>query len=188
MQQTIFHRPDFVILTGGPGAGKTTLIETLHRKGFNTVPEAARQIIRQQVAQDGTALPWKDTTAYTHLMLERSAKDFTGATNRPSTFTFFDRGIPDALAYARLINLHIIPEMDQYALQYRYCNQVFILPFWEAIYATDAERKQTKAEALLTFHTLAETYTAYGYAVIEVPIGIPEQRAQFVLNQLQLLA
>ena len=41
-----------VVVSGGPGAGKTTLVDELKRRGFCCVPEVARQIIQEQV-RDG---------------------------------------------------------------------------------------------------------------------------------------
>src|SRR3546814_5509037 len=35
-------RPDFHVITGGPGSGKSTLIEVLEVEGFDNMPEAGR--------------------------------------------------------------------------------------------------------------------------------------------------
>ena len=45
------------VITGGPGSGKSTLIKALAERGFCTMPEAGRAIIRDQVAIGGEALP-----------------------------------------------------------------------------------------------------------------------------------
>lgn len=37
------------IITGGPGVGKTILVDFLKSKDFSVVPESARAIIRDQV-------------------------------------------------------------------------------------------------------------------------------------------
>ncbi|HEX6545735.1 MAG TPA: AAA family ATPase [Bryobacteraceae bacterium] len=65
-----FNNPKLYIVSGGPGAGKTTLLLELQKLGYSHAPEAARQIIREQVSAGGTALPWSDRRAYTQLMLE----------------------------------------------------------------------------------------------------------------------
>src|SRR3546814_9419519 len=62
-------RPDFHVITGGPGSGKSTLIEALAVEGFDHMPEAGRAIIRDQVAIGGAALPWADRAAFAELML-----------------------------------------------------------------------------------------------------------------------
>ena len=42
-----------VVVTGGPGSGKTTLVEALGRRGYATVPEAAIQVIEAKNAELG---------------------------------------------------------------------------------------------------------------------------------------
>src|SRR3546814_3868123 len=58
-----------LVITGGPGSGKSTLIEALAVEGFDHMPEAGRAIIRDQVAIGGVALPWADRAAFAELML-----------------------------------------------------------------------------------------------------------------------
>ena len=67
---------NFYIITGGPGVGKTTLLEGLQQEGFNSVSEVARPIIKEQMETGGDALPWMDTRKYSDLMLSRSVDDF----------------------------------------------------------------------------------------------------------------
>ncbi|BFO11002.1 hypothetical protein GGER_35120 [Serratia rubidaea] len=58
-----------IILTGGPGSGKSTLIDALARRGYACSTEAGRAIIQQQVATGGNALPWEDRQAFAERML-----------------------------------------------------------------------------------------------------------------------
>lgn len=173
---------NFYVVTGGPGAGKTTLLQALSKYNVLCVPEVARQIIREQVEQGGRAVPWDDAVQYKELMLQRSIEDYLRIdTSLP---VFFDRGIPDTLAYARLIG-HDTP--GEAAAQYRYNKDVFILPPWEAIYKTDRERKQTFGEAIDVCRRLEDEYAGHGYNVIEVPLVSAEERAQFVLDKIHYI-
>jgi predicted ATPase len=81
------------VITGGPRSGKTTLLNELARRRYPCVPEVARQIIQEQVASGGNALPWGDRTLYTGLMLERSIQSFLEHFS-DSRVTFADRRIP----------------------------------------------------------------------------------------------
>ena len=92
------------VITGGPGSGKTTLLQELSVRGYGCIPEAVRQIIQEQVASGGQALPRTDKTLYTRMMLQRSITTFLKYTPAAQV-TFADRGIPDTLCYARLIAL-----------------------------------------------------------------------------------
>ncbi|MCE8459531.1 AAA family ATPase, partial [Rhodovulum sulfidophilum] len=69
----------FFVVTGGPGAGKTSLITELARRGFHTIPESGRAIIREEMQSDGDALPWADRTAYAERMLQRDLRSYEDA-------------------------------------------------------------------------------------------------------------
>lgn len=181
----MIYKPNFFVITGGPGVGKTTLLEQLQQRGYRCVPEVARDIIREQITQKGDALPWGNIPAYTSLMLSRSIDSYRE--NIPEEgFLFFDRGIPDTLAYAHLTHQAISPELQQAALNYQYNIQVFILPPWAEIYHTDTERKQTYQEAVDTYNIMYSTYESLGYTLTMVPKTSPEERTDFVLQQIQL--
>jgi predicted ATPase len=171
------------VITGGPGAGKTTLLLELERRGFRCSHEVARQIIQEQIAANGDALPWADTARYTELMLARSIAAHRENSLSPE-IVFMDRGIPDVACYARLIGIPLLENLNAY----RYNPIVFLAPPWQEIYATDAERKQTYAEAVATYETMAEVYREYGYRSVELPKASPQERAEFVLARAGLAA
>jgi predicted ATPase len=56
----------FFVVTGGlgPGSGKTALTDALEQAGSARTVEAGRGVIRDQVAIDGPALPWRDPIAF----------------------------------------------------------------------------------------------------------------------------
>lgn len=183
MTDSILFRKDFSVITGGPGAGKTTLLNEIQNNGYKYVPEVAREIIQTQVSSNGDALPWGNVTKYRDLMLDESIESYLSAlTNQPGQMLFFDRGIPDTLAYSYLINIPISKKLESAARQYRYNKQVFILPPWKEIYETDHERIQDFEEAVATYTIMCETYKQLDYELIEVPKTSVEQRASFILH------
>jgi predicted ATPase len=178
------YAQNLFVITGGPGAGKTTVLRELEKRGYKYAPEVARQIIQEQVRESGKALPWEDRERYTELMLERSIQSFVE--HRPARApTFSDRGIPDTLCYARLIGL---PEKSIRLAcdEYRYAQRVFIAPHWPEIYGTDSERKQDFEEAQRTYELMAKVYEECGYELVELPRVGPAARAEFVISQLKL--
>jgi predicted ATPase len=175
--------PNLIVITGAPGAGKTTLLNILATLGFSIVPEAARQIIQEQQTTNSNALPWADTTAYIKLMLDRSISSFLQYENSPR-LTFFDRGLPDTLGYAHIIKLTDPSSIQLACNQYRYSSPVFVAPPWREIYTTDSQRKQTYEEAIESFQHVVTSYHSCGYKTHELPQASPEDRADFVLNQI----
>lgn len=176
-------RDDFIVITGGPGAGKTTLLNEIQKNGYNYVPEVAREIIQAQVSSNGEALPWKNVEKYRDLMLNESIESYLSAfVNPPEKVLFFDRGIPDTLAYSYLINVPISEKLASAVRKYRYNKQVFILPPWKEIYINDNERIQDFEEAAATYDIMFKTYKQLDYKLIEVPKISVEQRASFILH------
>lgn len=172
------------VITGGPGTGKTTLIEALKAEGLQCIDEVARQIIKEEMAHDGEALPWKDTMRYTQLMLKRSVETYGEYASR-SDISFFDRGIPDTLAYARLIGLDGIRFIQNAVHDFRYNPAVFILPPWKAIYCNDEERRQSFDKAVDTYHVLYETYIQAGYTLIELPQVSVQERVRLIMEKMK---
>lgn len=174
------------IITGGPGVGKTLLLNELSRQGCKTVPEDARQIIREQMKINGEGLPWKNKALYSHLMLHASVETYKRVINEPSSkIVFFDRGILDTICYMQMENIPISDGLRIAVSLRPYQTKVFILPPWEEIYKTDNERKQTWEEAVFTFEKMKETYLKFGYNIIEVPKCSVEERAKFVLDSIK---
>ena len=170
------------ILTGGPGAGKTTVLEELEKRGFTCFPEIAREIIKEQLATGGSALPWQDTHQYKQLMVSRTIAQFKIEANSPTNLCFFDRGIVDLISYSKLINSPIEEDLHYAALYDRYNPLVFIFPPWKEIYKTDTERKQNFEEAILTYEILKQAYEEYEYKTIDVPFTEVRERADFILG------
>lgn len=173
----------YVILTGGPGAGKTTLIAALKQRGYATAPEAGRAIIQNYQAIEGPALPWRDRGLFAELMLSWELRSYGAAAEQEGT-VFFDRGVPDVLGYLDLIGLPVPEHAKRAAELFRYHPTVFILPPWPEIFAQDAQRKQTLEEAEQTCAALTKAYAQAGYALAEVPRGTVAQRTDFILAHL----
>ncbi|RBL89340.1 AAA family ATPase [Chitinophaga flava] len=171
------------VFTGGPGAGKTSVITALQQSGYPVVPESGRQIIQEQMAGGGQALPWVDKVLFRDRMLSTALQDFESVTagDRP---VFFDRGIPDLVGYSRLEQLPVPAALLQYAVQLRYNQRVFIFPPWEEIYQGDTERRQDYATAVATYEAMTAAYTASGYELLVVPKTNIAGRVTFILERL----
>ena len=171
------------IITGGPGAGKTTLIEVLNKQGYNCVPEASRALIKEEVLRESTCLPWADVSCYTQLALKRMTDAYDNGAD--SELIFYDRGIPDLVSYLNLANVPVHTSITEALSSYTYNHIAFILPPWREIYRLDAERWQTFKEAELIYSYLVEIYTKLNFKLITLPKITANQRAGFILNILK---
>ena len=142
------------VITGGPGTGKSSLIDALAARGYRTMPEAGRAIIRDQVAIGGSALPWADRALFAELMLGWEMRSHREALASPSP-VLMDRGIPDVVGYLTLCGLPVPDHVERAAKVHAYNRRVFLAPYWDAIFTQDAERKQDRAEAEATGRVMA---------------------------------
>ena len=170
------------VLTGGPGSGKTTLVEALGDAGFSTCPEAGRAIIRDQTALGGPALPWNDPALFAELMLSWDVRSHRAASGRGNP-VFLDRGVPDTIGYLRLTGIAVPAHMQTAAHRFRYNAKVFVTPPWRDIFARDDERGQTWEEAVRTHDVMVETYAGLGYQPTPVPCAGVEERLRFILAE-----
>jgi predicted ATPase len=171
----------FHVITGGPGSGKTTLIDALADAGFARTIEAGRAIIQDQAAIDGPALPTRDPLLFAELMLSWELQSHRTAQHQDGPI-FFDRGVPDIAGYYRLIGRAVPPHLAAAAGRFRYNRRVFAAPPWPEIFGQDDERKQTFDEAVRTFEAVTGAYRDFGYELVPLPLVPVPQRVEFVLQ------
>lgn len=171
--------PKLFVITGGPGAGKSTLIAALAHAGFAVAPEAGRRVIQEQQAAGGNALPWTDPLAFAQAMLAHDLESYTRLAAEPGP-VFCDRGLPDVIGYLQLEGLAVPEAIWRAAREHRYQERAFICPPWRTIYSTDSERRQTLEIAEHTYAAMVAVYTELGYTLIEVPRTPVDTRVRFV--------
>jgi predicted ATPase len=170
----------FIVISGGPGFGKSRLIQALAARGFAGTAEVGRRIIRQQMAIGGPALPWMDRALFAETMLALEIENYLA---QPSATAWFDRGVPDVIGYLQLEGLPVPAHMRRAAERYRYHPAVLICPPWPEIFGQDAERRQTADVAAATCAAMEGIYRSLGYGLVEVPRLPPvEDRTDFILR------
>ncbi|MBB4000327.1 AAA family ATPase [Aureimonas pseudogalii] len=90
-----------------------------------------------------------------------------------------------AIRNGALCGLPVPAHIEAAAKIHPYNKRVFLAPYWDAIFAQDAERKQDRQEAEATGRVMAETYTRLGYQIVELPLASIEQRADFMADSLR---
>ena len=169
---------NYFILTGAMGAGKSTILKELRKLGMICIDEPARQILAEQRNVQGDGVPDKDQKLFTDLLLSRSIYQFKQMQERKGP-VIYDRGIADNICYAQLFDLDTQITHNA-AREYHYNKLVFFLPGWKEIYENDDERKMTFDQANQFGHNIKTIYAELGYDVVDVPIGSPSSRAEFI--------
>ncbi len=149
--------------------------------GYGTVDESARAIIAERVARGSSRRP--DAVAFAREILRRDIEKYVSRP-RTSQWVFFDRGLIEALAMLHDVSPLPSIELESMLAHYPFHEVVFVLPPWEAIYAPDAERDQSFAEAIDVHARVVRWYRSCGYVINEVPCLPVAQRAMHVLQTL----
>ena len=171
------------VLTGGPGTGKSTLLEELARRGYQTVPEAARQIIKEEMPKERPVLPWTDLSEFQEKVLQRQL-DLESKIS--AGLVFLDRGLLDSIAYCREGDISLPETLKQIVEKERHQRRyagIFILDFLPS-YVADGVRREEQEEAEDLHFQIGAVYEELYYQCWHVPVLSPAKRAQFILKYL----
>lgn len=174
---------EIVVLIGGPGTGKTTLIQKLTEKGYVCYPEISREVTLEARRQGIEQLFLEKPLLFSELLLEGRKKQHRQALEEETQIVFIDRGIPDVLAYMHYIGDSYPAFFEEACHNHKY-TKIFFLPPWEEIYTADEARYENYEQAKLIAGHLQETYRKYGYELVEVPKDTPDNRILFILGHL----
>ncbi len=171
-----------IVLTGAPGTGKSSLIEALGGLDYPVHRENARAWISEHKDRPNAPMPWHRLEEFSQKMIDAGIDSYERA--MPGEFNFYDRGIPDTLAYLKVDGKPIPSEWISLMTTYRYEDLVFIAPLWPEIYSPDPERKESWDQAERIHEALCEVYDSLGYRLIELPKSPLEDRIEFVFKKL----
>ena len=174
-----------IVITGGPSTGKTSIITEIEANGYACMPEISRQITLDARNSGIEHLFLTDPILFSIKLLDGRTQQFKDAENLQKNIVFFDRGIPDVLAYLNGTETDNKQHFVDASSKYKY-DIVFILPPWKEIHTQDNERYEDFDEAQRIHGLLEKTYTELGYAPIDVPIGTIADRTQFILNAIKI--
>ncbi|AVR46460.1 ATPase [Christiangramia fulva] len=172
-----------IVITGGPGTGKSSIVKELERKGETCLHEISRQITLDARKDGIEQLFLSRPLLFSQKLLEGRLKQFHEATAFEADHIFIDRGLPDVIAYMDFFNTPYPQTFVNTCGKHRY-DEIFFLPPWEEIYQSDNERYENFEEALKISSYLYKTYKDYGYKPIEVPKDSVEKRCRFILENL----
>ena len=87
-----------IVLIGGPGTGKSTVLNKLKEKGFFCFDEVSREVILKAQKEGIEQLFLTEPLLFSEMLLEGREQQFLKADKRKENVIFLDRGIPDVYA------------------------------------------------------------------------------------------
>jgi predicted ATPase len=171
MRQTSWH-----IITGAPCSGKTTVIKEIEQRGIRVIHEAARAYIDRQLGR-GLRLDQikANMEQFERHILQAKVRVEDSLTKTETVF--FDRGVPDSIAYYNLAGLDPAEPLEL-SRRIRY-GRIF---FFERLnFFKDGVRSEDEMIAARLNALLLQAYEAIGYDIIPVPVMPVADRTDLVL-------
>ena len=158
------------VLTGAPGAGKTTLADALRRRGHHVVPEAATDVVTRFRAA-GIDDPEHTAAFIAEILREQQHRAAAAA---GEAMQIHDRSPVCTVALARWLG-HPEPEVDDTA----YERNVFLVQPLGFLTRT-AVRRISYPDSLRFAAVHAEVYRERGFTLIDVPAAPVADRVALV--------
>ena len=175
-----------IVITGGPGTGKSSIIQELKKRGFYCFDEISREVTLKAREDGIEQLFLTEPMRFSELLLKGRIQQFKDAETINKEFVFLDRGIPDVLAYMDYIKDEYPKEFVDACNNHVY-SHAFILAPWQDIFSSDSERYENFDQAIEIHKHLLNTYKNHDYSLLDVPFGSIASRTDFILNVIQAL-
>jgi predicted ATPase len=172
---------EFIVITGGPCSGKTTIIDALAKRGHTTVPEAATELIEDPTLEDLRSNPREFQLQVLRRQLENEGRVLETAD--AGSVVFLDRGVGDGFSYLRYHGIEPLEELGEaWSLARRRSRSIL---FFESRpdYQPASHRSETPAEASRIQELLLEDYRSRHDRVLLIPWLPIEERLATVLEE-----
>ena len=172
------------VLTGAPGAGKTSIINALAAMGHDVVPEAATYIIAQEAAK-GIAEPWL-YPGFIDKIIALQARRQEESAGQDDDIQFFDRSPVCTFALAIYLGFppsrSLLNEMTRIETGRIYERRVLFVENLGFVEKTAARRINFE-DSLVFERVHREAYQRFGYECVSIPAAAPPDRVNQVLAE-----
>lgn len=171
-------RDRIIGLTGGPGTGKSSVIEILQKRGEQVIPETFTTLFNQAQKDNKVGAFFADPLQLRYdLMKHQIAEE--NARNKNKT-TYVDETALGILFFGNKYGVQMPQELYEDAENRRYDIIFVFRPLPKEFYKQTDVRQETYEQSKELHEFLKKKYQETGLKIIYVPFASPEQRADFI--------
>ncbi|MFA6383296.1 MAG: ATP-binding protein [Parcubacteria group bacterium] len=172
---------NWYVITGAPSSGKTTLIKQLEEKGYYVIHEVAREYIDKEMAKGKTIEEIRKNERHFQDEVLKMKIDLEKKLSK-NKIIFFDRGIPDSLAYYKLYGWKVSQDLQK-AVDECWYKKIFLLDFYD--FKKDYARTESREQQVKIHDLMEKTYRETKIPLEIIPkMEIKEHRAKHILKNL----
>lgn len=182
--QNVYSHNKKYILTGGPGCGKTTVLNELAQKGYQTCPEAYSELYKEFKAKNELDRFLPCTIEQRWLLMKKHEEQ--EALLDQDRIAFVDRSVPDVIFYGNYLRLDMPGDLLQIFENHKseYVKVFFFEQPSQELYEQNEVRYETFEEAVNIHNQLLYGYRSNGFEIIHVPFDSVKTRVNYILSHI----
>tara|TARA_S200000501_G_C20846890_1_gene753990 strand:+ start:1624 stop:2163 length:540 start_codon:yes stop_codon:yes gene_type:complete len=171
-----------ILITGGPGSGKTTIINELKKRKFECRDEIVRDLTMKGKSNGINQVFLDNPLEFSEsLMKLRLTQFFIKSNNR---FIFFDRGVHEIVAYLNFLDFKKTHRFLDLCKNIKY-DFIFILKPWKEVYKQDNCRYESFDESVKIYQEILKVYNILNMETIMIDRNTVEKRTDIILSHLK---
>ena len=169
-----------IVISGGPGGGKTTIINSLKNLGYFCYDEISRDLIEKSKKNGCQNLFIENPLRFSEILWEKREEQYKNSIiQKKYDKVFFDRSLLDITSYLEFIGKRNL-NFEKKLMNFNY-DVVFLIKPTRKFYRKDFSRYEDFNESLKIHGILKKNYKKH-YKTIKVPYKKLSKRLNFIIE------
>ena len=169
-----------VVISGGPGGGKTTIINSLKNLGFFCYDEISRELIEGLKGNGEQNILMKNPIAFSNILWKKREEQYRNSIIQENyKKVFFDRSLLDVTSYLEFIGKRNL-KFEKKLMSFNY-DIVFLVKPIKKFYKKDYSRYEDFNQSIKIHDILEKNYKNH-FQTVNVPFEKLSERINFITD------